>query len=126
MAWYDQLNPFDTENGHLWDYVPVAAGARSLARGESGWKAAAGFTPLAPQFALGEDIVSVAKKAKGAVDDVYGEKAKGYDAIRAEVERLKQERKGQKDFAYNLANSKYQPTRDAIAAVYGDPKGWKL
>jgi len=117
------INPLDLDDGHLWDYVPLVSAARHVARGDSGAEVLGGLGVWAPAVAGATDIYHAVKPK---VDAAYGQKAAGYDAIRAEVERLKQERKGQKDFAYNLANSKYQPTRDAIAAVYGDPKGWKL
>jgi hypothetical protein len=60
------------------------------------------------------------------IDAPYEEKKKGYDAIRDEIAGLKRERQGQKDFAYNLADSKYEPARQAIKALYGDPASWKL
>lgn len=123
---------------HLVDYVPYAAGVKDLIQGKGlSWETAADFTPFAPAVTAGQDIYRggkyVVDKVKNGIGDVvdtvndaYAKKAEGYDAIRAETERLKKERMGQKDFAYNLADSKYQPTREAIAAVYGDPKSWKL
>ncbi len=138
MSFLSQLNPFDLDDGHLWDYVPLAAGARDIAQGKGlSWETALDLTPAAPFVSGAQDLYRGAKYVGGkirdgfggvadAVNDAYAKKAEGYDAIRAETERLKGVRQGQKDFAYNLADSKYQPTRDAIAAVYGDPRSWKL
>ena len=77
--------------------------------------------------ALGFDnIADAGDYIGGALDAPYNKKEEGYDAIRAETERLKGVRQGQKDFAYNLADSKYDPARRALDAVYGDPRSWKL
>lgn len=131
MAWYNDLNPFDLDDGHVWDYVPIAAGIRDIAQGKgASWETVGDFTPLAPAIAGGQDLWKGAKWLGGKVKDAYTapyeQKAAGYDAIRAEVDRLKGVRQGQKDFAYNLADSKFAPARKALDAVYGDPSTWKL
>jgi hypothetical protein len=131
-SWYDNFNPFASEDTY-WDYVPGVSNARGVARGD--WGAA--IDPTGGGYNAVRDIrdagSAVGKWAEGVGGDIkdafnkpYEDKAKGYDAIRAETDRLKKERMAQKDFAYNLADSKYQPSRDALAAVYGDPKSWRL
>lgn len=75
---------------------------------------------------LGGRLESMWNGARDAFNAPYEQKARGYDAIRGEVDRLKGERKAQKDYAYQLADSKFEPTRKAISAIYGDPSGWKL
>lgn len=66
------------------------------------------------------------EQGKDAVNGAYDKKAQGYEAVQAEIERLKGERMQQRNYAYNLADSKYEPTRKAIQALYGDPSGWSL
>jgi hypothetical protein len=112
------------------DYIPILSGMKSLKEGDPWYKTAAGFTPWAPLATAADRVGGYVKgKIGDAVDSyngVYDKKAEGYDAVIGELGRLKKERQGQKDYAYNLADSKYAPTRAAIAKVYGDPSGWKL
>ncbi len=133
MPWYDVLNPLNWELGQ-----PPPPPASIQARDPSGALNPDG-TPkmITGQRKSGlENLYDTVvhdgfggptwEGTKDVLNKPYQDKAKGYDAIRAETDRLKKERMGQKDFAYNLADSKYEPTRKAIQALYGDPASWKL
>lgn len=61
-----------------------------------------------------------------AVNKPYEDKRAGYDAIQAKVLELQAKREQQKKYAYDLANQAFEPSRKAMAAVYGDPSTWKL
>lgn len=97
------------------DYVPGLAQIHSAAQGK--WSDA--LDPFQPY----ENIYS---KAKDAYDAPFDEKRKGYDAVIDQSQKLKAERMARKDKTYDMAEEKYRPAREAIAAVYGDPKSWKL
>ncbi len=62
----------------------------------------------------------------GDGEDAYAKKAEGYDAIRAETNRLQEGRRGDMDRAYALQMKAHEPSRKALAALYGDPSTWKL
>ncbi len=77
-------------------------------------------------YGLGKGI----GKGVEAIGDAYGapfdEKRLGYDVIGEQLQGLKKERMARKDKTYAMAEEKYRPAREALAAVYGDPKTWKL
>jgi hypothetical protein len=50
----------------------------------------------------------------------------GMDDIIGRLQGLKGDRLKRKDDTYALADSKFDDTRKAISALYGDPKSWKL
>lgn len=117
--------------------------------GDNDWKGAVGETlgavkiPFSNQHSAG-DVWNLAREkgwldgdgpgagdlpdwlGGGGGDDAYAQKAAGYDAIRAETNRLQGERRADKDRAYQLQMQAYEPSRKALAAVYGDPSTWKL
>lgn len=73
-----------------------------------------------------DGVVDVAGNIKDAYTAPFDEKRRGYDAVAERAEQIKQERMARKDKTYAMAEEKYRPTREALAAVYGDPKSWKL
>lgn len=97
------------------DYVPGVANTKAAIEGR--WSDA-----LDP-FQSTENIYGAYRKANA---EPFDEKREGYDAVIAETQRLKAERMARKDKTYNMAEEKYRPAREAIDAVYGDPKNWKL
>lgn len=127
MSWYNaggDWNPINWDKKD-WRDAAVGAGAGFFVGGPVG-AVVGGYGGGSQGENVGNKIKGYAGDVKDAFDAPYEMKAKGYDAIRAETDRLKQERMGQKKYAYDLADSKYAPTRAAIAKVYGDPSGWKL
>lgn len=98
-----------------YDYLPGVANVADAFRGD--WKGA--INPLDAQFNIG-----------GAVKDAYNapfdQKRAGYDAVIDQSQKLKAERMARKDKTYAQAEEQYRPAREALAAVYGDPRSWKL
>lgn len=111
--------------GRLVSAIPGVNTAQDIYNGD--WKkagvnlATGGLSDTGAAFKGGFD-----EKYQKYFKKPYEDKEAGVQAIQDEVARLKQERMAQKDYAYNLADSKYEPTRKAIHAVYGDPESWKL
>jgi len=118
MAWYD----------HVLNAVPGVNAAYDAITGD--WKGAGANLLTGGLYGTVDQGVKGVKAVGGAIKDAvnapYDEKRAGYDKIMSDVDRLKGERQGQRDFAYNLASSKLAPTQDAIDALFGPPKSWKL
>ncbi len=118
--------------GDVTDLIPAKhvykAGADALQGDWSG--AGENLLESVPGVQTGEDLYKMGRagaRAIGrAVNAPYDEKRKGYDAVMGMVDADKAERYGQKQKSYDLQMQAYDPTRKAIAALYGDPANWKL
>lgn len=107
-------------------YVPGIANDEALLNGD--WSGA--INPFKAATNVYDDVKGAVRDAAGNIVDAYNapfdEKRRGYDAVAERAEQIKQERMARKDKTYAMAEEKYRPTREALAAVYGDPKTWKL
>jgi hypothetical protein len=122
---WNTFNPFSSDK-NVWDYVPVVSGARSFAKGDENPLISAGKllpTPLAPIIQGGEDLYHGYKNAQ---NDAYDSKRKGYDDVSAMAEQMKQERLKRQQDTYQQGMAALDPERNAIKALYGEPKSWKL
>ncbi len=105
----------------FWDQLPVVGSAKKLY--ETGKDIANGDWSEA-----GKDFISqdpIVGEVIGT-QDAYDEKAKGYDAVQAAAQRMKAERMAQKEAAMAKVEAALDPTKKAMAAVYGDPSTWRL
>ena len=107
---------------NLWDIMPVIGGIKNLY--EAGKDVKNGDWKSAGKDALSA-ISPTAAEAIG-YQDAADEKRSAYDHVQQNIDRIKQERQGMRDFAFNKADAMYDPTKKAIAALYGDPATWKL
>lgn len=98
-----------------YDYIPGLANIHSAAQGN--WSDA--LDPF-------QAVENAGGAIKHAYDAPFDQKREGYDAVTAQSQRLKAERQARKDKTYAQAEEQYRPAREALAAVYGDPKSWKL
>lgn len=73
-----------------------------------------------------DGIHDLYNSAKNAYNAPYEQKAQGLDAVRAEAERIKQERIARQKNVYGQANAQYDDSRRAMKALYGDPTSWRL
>jgi len=64
--------------------------------------------------------------AKDAYSAPFDEKRKGFDAVSAAAEQVKQQRIARQQETLQKSLAALDPTRKAIAAVYGDPSTWSL
>lgn len=106
----------------IWDQLPVVGTLKKL-------KETAGDVKDGNWSEAGKDFASSGDPIIGEAigyQDAKDEQRHGYDAVQSAAERMKQERMAQKNFAYNLAESKYAPEHAAINALYGDPSTWSL
>jgi hypothetical protein len=107
-------------------YVPFVAQGEAALEGD--WQGA--INPFQNITNAAGDSYQAAGDAGRKIADAYGEpfdeKRRGYDAVAERAEQIKQERMARKDKTYAMAEEKYRPTREALAAVYGDPRTWKL
>lgn len=63
---------------------------------------------------------------KNAVNRPYEEKARGLEHMQGLLGNLKKERQDRIESVYGRANSQFDDTRKAMAAMYGDPSQWRL
>ena len=98
-----------------YNYVPGVANVAAAVNGD--WRNA--IDPFQAYENIGGAV-------KNAYDAPFDRKREGYDAVIDQSQKLKAERMARKDKTYAMAEEQYRPTREAIAAVYGDPRSWKL
>lgn len=106
----------------IWDKLPAIGSLKHLyasgkAVGNGDWKGAG------KEFARSAD--PIINDALG-YQDGQDEKRHGYDVVQDEAERLKAEAIARKDKMYAMGEEKFEPTKAAMSAIYGDPKTWKL
>ena len=114
--------------GFSWDklasYIPGVNTIDDAVHGR--WKDAGLNLATGGLYGLGNGIATGVDAIRNAYSAPFDEKRAGYDAVAARAEQIKQERIARKDKTYAMAEEKYRPTREALAAVYGDPSQWKL
>ncbi len=120
---------------HVGGYIPGVSNVEGIAQGDLG-KALAGpvyqgaedlgIAPSSDWSTWGNLASDIGHGIGHAINKPYDEKRKGYDAVMGMVDADKAERYGQKQKSYDLQMQAYDPTRKAIAALYGDPANWKL
>lgn len=101
-----------------WQYIP---GVNSIGEAVQG-----NFGQAGKDLLWNPALSDAGSAIKNAYEKPFDEKRKGYDAIIAQSQQLKAERQARKDKTYAQAEEQYRPAREALAAVYGDPKSWKL
>src|SRR6266513_1302432 len=106
----------------IWDNIPVGGQHRHrYGAGKDAdngdWKGAGseGIDALSP-------TINEARNFQSGYDD----KKAGYQAVQDATDRIKKERLAEKNFAFNKADAEFDPTKKALAALYGDPSQWKL
>jgi hypothetical protein len=63
---------------------------------------------------------------KNAYNAPFNEKRQGYDAVSAMAGDVKNQRIARQQATLGAVESKLDPQRRAIQAMYGDPSSWKL
>lgn len=66
------------------------------------------------------------QKIAGSVSGAYDQKKQGFKAVQDKAAEMEQQRLQRLQDVYGQADAKYDNSRAAMKALYGDPSTWKL
>lgn len=106
----------------IWNKVPGVGTYRHL---KDAWNSASSgdWGGALKEFAISGDPILQDMAAYQSGQD---EKKQGFSAVQAMAEKMKQERMARADATFAKADAMYDPTKKAMAALYGDPSTWSL